>query len=1292
MKTLQRAASLILSALLLLSVFPAQISAASLPSAPEPGNPTLKVAGSNPYITVKTYFPDGKDFYNGERFTCIPPNLYIEATEPITSVTAVSIVYESYNTPTYKQVSLDVTTGAATAVATFSGAVNGTIEVTVKAGSHDLTVKLYINHTIGETIKGRGYREEITYPATCNHQARDIMYYVCGGCHAMYASYVSVVKDSEPKGHTFVEYPNISLCNGNVVTLEKCSDCGYVKLVSGEFGDGHEWEQSATVHAATCVSDGVQYIKCHDCDAIYIPAESETGGMTVLNMKGHDFPSWNDTSKLEYVPATCSAQGTLTRRCKNCGVESVRYYPRLSHSWVYDDAAAAKVPCGETANIFAQCSKCNETTNEYSYTAPSHSYAYQVVSESTCSVAGLGAEVCQRCGDRINETTLPTKEHVIEADDGDCTTPRKCVNCGEIVEQGQATHAFEKYASNGSQHWYTCSNPGCNQISAGEPHSPPTNCQHSYFCTICGGWVPPKPHTPSETYETDGGFHRQKCALCGQYISIAIHSTTNNDNDCTTPLVCDVCHVAWVSGMPNHNYAYVTVDDQNHRQICTNNGCTAVNVLEPHSWGEPTKMNEVPATCTMPGSYLNVYECSVCHAKKTETVTTEATGHQYDGTIHNSADGEHDCTGATYTYRDCIVCGEREILTENPGTGEHNWASVFTIDKQATCATEGSMSIHCLNENCIGRKDAQTIPKTEDHNYNLVPEKTVLPTCTLQGAYVYVCSNCGHEKYEPIPPAGHTYDADYVYNEDADCQHPGTMTRFCKVCNLPDTVSDPTHPQTNHLFVDYVYQDDATIERNGTEIAYCSYGCGAFDVREAADSKLHSHSFTNYQIVTPATCTEPETRQAKCDVCGTPSEIETVEGTELGHVADVPTLISAATCTADEVIGVKCQRCGTVLETGSRPGTMLGHSFTVYVSNNDATPESNATETAVCDNGCGATDTREIPGTRLEEHIFANYVYDNNATCTRDGTETAYCENGCGSYNTRVVPGTAKGHVKDTGTVIKRPTATESGEISYRCTVCGELLEPEVLAPGSDYPDNGNISREVVPEPGAPAVSFGNRGVSFAVLSEEELKSVDNGAVVKITLNVAPADEKVAGIEKELVEAFAESTEYTVEQYLDIELFKDINNYVSQVEKTAQPLRLVITIPSEMRSRDRAFAMVRIHDGKADVLPDLDNDVNTLTFETDRFSIYAIVHKPAPVHNHTMAYLCDQNYHYLVCTTCGERLMTAPHVFAGNRCQACGYTVSMGVPPQGQLLPADPSAGGLVDVSTPTEGTVNLED
>ena len=51
-------------------------------------------------------------------------------------------------------------------------------------------------------------------------------------------------------------------------------------------------------------------------------------------------------------------------------------------------------------------------------------------------------------------------------------------------------------------------------------------------------------------------------------------------------------------------------------------------------------------------------------------------------------------------------------------------------------------------------------------------------------------------------------------------------------------------------------------------------------------------------------------------------------------------------------------------------------SFTNYVSNNDASFTANATETAVCDNGCGATDTREIPDSMLAVNPAAHVEYE----------------------------------------------------------------------------------------------------------------------------------------------------------------------------------------------------------------------------------------------------------------------------------------------------------------------------
>ncbi len=83
----------------------------------------------------------------------------------------------------------------------------------------------------------------------------------------------------------------------------------------------------------------------------------------------------------------------------------------------------------------------------------------------------------------------------------------------------------------------------------------------------------------------------------------------------------------------------------------------------------------------------------------------------------------------------------------------------------------------------------------------------------------------------------------------------------------------------------------------------------------------------------------------------------------------------------------------------------LGHKFTNYVSNNNATCEQDGTKTAICDYGCGETDTIADLGSKLE-HKFTNYVSDNNATYEQDGTKTASCDHGCGETDTKIDLGT----------------------------------------------------------------------------------------------------------------------------------------------------------------------------------------------------------------------------------------------------------------------------------------------
>ena len=140
------------------------------------------------------------------------------------------------------------------------------------------------------------------------------------------------------------------------------------------------------------------------------------------------------------------------------------------------------------------------------------------------------------------------------------------------------------------------------------------------------------------------------------------------------------------------------------------------------------------------------------------------------------------------------------------------------------------------------------------------------------------------------------------------------------------------------------------------------------------------------------------------------------------------TELTPATCTEDGLMQYQCKYCD---DSYTAPITKTGHSFTNYAFNNDATCTADGTETAVCDNGCGATDTRTAEGSKLS-HSFTHYVADGNATCDADGTKTAVCDNGCGATDTVADPGSKLGH-DYTSTVTTPATCGKDGVRTYTC-------------------------------------------------------------------------------------------------------------------------------------------------------------------------------------------------------------------------------------------------------------------
>lgn len=128
--------------------------------------------------------------------------------------------------------------------------------------------------------------------------------------------------------------------------------------------------------------------------------------------------------------------------------------------------------------------------------------------------------------------------------------------------------------------------------------------------------------------------------------------------------------------------------------------------------------------------------------------------------------------------------------------------------------------------------------------------------------------------------------------------------------------------------------------------------------------------------------------------------------------------------------------------------------------------------------------------------------------------------------------------------------------------------------------------------------------VEQAVITDTDKDKLAAGSNISIYLHVEKTDAPQA--DKSLILTALDGK--TMGQYLDISLIKNIDGIETKVAETNNLLRITIDVPENLRASGRSFAIVRIHNGLAVTLADLDNDPNTITIETDRFSTYAIAY------------------------------------------------------------------------------------
>ena len=141
--------------------------------------------------------------------------------------------------------------------------------------------------------------------------------------------------------------------------------------------------------------------------------------------------------------------------------------------------------------------------------------------------------------------------------------------------------------------------------------------------------------------------------------------------------------------------------------------------------------------------------------------------------------------------------------------------------------------------------------------------------------------------------------------------------------------------------------------------------------------------------------------------------------------------------------------------------------------------------------------------------------------------------------------------------------------------------------------------------------------IDLIPLEKIEKEHVAKGEGVKIYLEVTDITNGVTEDDKNLIEEKIGDNKVAV--YLDITLFKQIGNReAKKIPNTNGLVTITFQVPSNLINRDmsvdRKYQIVRVHDGVTSIIDAVFNEATgEISFETDRFSTYALVYNDVQV-------------------------------------------------------------------------------
>lgn len=740
----------------------------------------------------------------------------------------------------------------------------------------------------------------------------------------------------------------------------------------------------------------------------------------------HTYGEWETQT-----PATCTAEGTEVRTCRQCGQKDTRSIPLSEHRWGAWSVKTAAT-CTATGERHRHCTVCNREDTEL-IAAADH-----IFGEAYVATEGGHARVCETCGGKSKPVA-----HVPGAPATE-TTDQTCTVCGATIVHATG-HTMEKTearaatcAQDGNIAYYTCRT--CRKMYRDEAGTQPiTNvtvkklghlyaadpsCTDGQKCTRegCEHTVAALGHDYQATEEvpltcTQDHTRTYLCSHCGDTYTVILQRAQGHQ------LTSEWQKTGEDTLMDGETCRYT----RTYTASCANPDCEGAvrtEIVTLHDYRcEITK----PATCTAQGD--RTYTC------RKEGCADRYVTHFDDPSAHKWNSGVTD-TAANATVYTCENCSATQteyqgnsatVPAEQVKKGAIKLdeatidASAANLDGNLTLGAENKTGEVALPENVPQDSTVYAFTMSNEngniHSFSSAvtvkipytlrpgddPDNIVIFYLTEQGVAQepipavyqedetgkgYAVFTVDHFSYYTVTYLsaeercflfGHDYGADGrgIVTVTRSCTKDGYTLNTCLRCGA--ATLENFEPATGHLFVkDTENSVAATCVSAGKDVFDChNEGCSAH-YEEKVAALGHDYAEVAGTKVA-ATCTAVGKVTVRCARCQE-EHIELIP--QKAHVND--DVLTPATCTSDGYTTHTCRVCGAVTVDTFVPA----------------------------------------PGHEYEKTVIA-------ATCTTDGYTTYVCKHCDLRFNADVV---AAAHKKN----MEKPTCGAA----VVCTVCAKVLIP----------------------------------------------------------------------------------------------------------------------------------------------------------------------------------------------------------------------------------------------------------